>query len=616
MKKELVSLILAGFLLFTLPSVGQNTKYPTKKVNGIEYYIYKVQVSEGLFAIGRKFDLAPDDIAKANPYIKNGLKAGEEILIPVHHSSEKKAQAETKSTPKFIEHKVAKKQTLFAISRLYNVSQEDIVKYNPIVQNGFKEGLILKIPVAVKDTKPAAAKETIQVVAKDTKAAVSKETKPLVAEKAKPAASQLRTHIVKPNETLFSISKRYNVEIKDVVKLNPGAEKTIEVGSELKIPALVTKKTESTKATTTPRLVPDTRLVSSKQPTAKVTEKRTIRLAFLLPFMLNESKRDTKLERFQNFYGGALIAIQQAKQRGISFEIYTFDTEASDERINEILANPELKTVDLIIGPAFTSQVSFVTDFAKENKINTLIPFSSKVTDIDSNPYLFQFNPGIDSEIKYLTELVNGKYKYAHIVFADIQGVSSSDDDKVNADALRKQLQKSKRTFSKLELTSAGNTSFANVLKKTGKNLVIFNTDKYSSAAPYINALKQSAGNADYSILKPYSWKLQTEKMPKSIFISPFMTNQNAESVYMFEQQFDQYYGRDASKDTPRYDLLGYDLTNYFVTLIQRYGNKFGTKISAAGSINGIQSQPLFERSSTGSGFINQRVYVGEDKAQ
>jgi LysM repeat protein len=242
MKKELVSLILAGFLLFTLPSVGQNTKYPTKKVNGIEYYIYTVQVSEGLFAIGRKFDLAPDDIAKANPYIKNGLKAGEEILIPVHHSSEKKAQAETKSTPKFIEHKVAKKQTLFAISRLYNVSQEDIVKYNPIVQNGFKEGLILKIPVAVKDTKPAAAKETIQVVAKDTKAAVSKETKPLVAEKAKPAASQLRTHIVKPNETLFSISKRYNVEIKDVVKLNPGAEKTIEVGSELKIPALVTKK--------------------------------------------------------------------------------------------------------------------------------------------------------------------------------------------------------------------------------------------------------------------------------------------------------------------------------------------------------------------------------------
>jgi len=61
---------------------------------------------------------------------------------------------------------------------------------------------------------------------------------------------------------------------------------------------------------------------------------------------------------------------------------------------------------------------------------------------------------------------------------------------------------------------------------------------------------------------------------------------------------------------------LGYDLTNYFVNLIQRYGNKFGTKISAAGSINGIQSQPLFERSSTDSGFINQRVYLGEDKAQ
>lgn len=616
MKNKLASLILAGFLFLTLPAVGQNTKYPTRKVNGVEYYVYTVQTSEGLFAIGRKFDVAPDDIAKANPTIKNGLKMGEQVLIPVRHSAEKKAQTETKSSPKFIEHKVAKKQTLFAISHKYNVSQEEIIKYNPVVQNGFKEGLVLKIPVAVKDTKPAAAKETIRAVVKDVKPAVVKETKSLVTEKAKPAALPLRTHTVKLNETLFSICKRYNVEIKDVVKLNPGSEKTIEVGTELKIPAATAPKAEAAKVSATPRLATEAKVVSSKQPVLKQAEKKTIRLAFLLPFMLDESKRDAKLDRFQNFYGGALIAIEQAKQKGISFEIFTYDTEASDEKMNEILSNPELKTVDLIIGPAFTSQVPFVTDFAKENKINTLIPFSSKVADIDSNPYLFQFNPGADSETKYLTELLNGKYKNTHVVFANIQGVSSTDDGKTNADVLRKQLLKSKHTFSKLELTSAANANFASVLKKTGKNLIIFNTDKYSSAAPYINALKQSAGNADYSILKPYGWKLQTEKMPKSIFISPFMTNLNAESAYLFEQQFDQYYGRDASKETPRYDLLGYDLTNYFVNLIQRYGNKFGTKISAAGSINGIQSQPLFERSSTDSGFINQRVYLGEDKAQ
>jgi hypothetical protein len=29
-----------------------------------------------------------------------------------------------------------------------------------------------------------------------------------------------------------------------------------------------------------------------------------------------------------------------------------------------------------------------------------------------------------------------------------------------------------------------------------------------------------------------------------------------------------------------------------------------------------IQSEPLFERSSNNSGFINQRVYLGEDKVQ
>jgi hypothetical protein len=86
--------------------------------------------------------------------------------------------------------------------------------------------------------------------------------------------------------------------------------------------------------------------------------------------------------------------------------------------------------------------------------------------------------------------------------------------------------------------------------------------------------------------------------------------------VNNFNQKFDQFYGKDLSNDSPRYDILGYDLTNYFVTLIQKSGSKFGKKISSTSSITGIQSQPIFERSSGNSGFINQRVYLGEDKAQ
>ena len=608
MKKQLISLILVVFLLSTSFLVGQNTNYPTKKVNGIEYYVYTVQVSEGLFAVARKFDTTPDEVSKANPYIKNGLKVGQQILVPVPAKSAKnlKTEAKTKSSPQFIQHKVEKKQTLFAIAHKYNVSQEDLKKYNPEIEKNFKEGLILRIPIAVKPSKPEVANAAPAVV------------KPA---SSTPAAStdskHFTIHIVKQDETLFSICKRYNVEIKDVVKVNPGAETKITAGSELKIPikpiasTIKEQKAESAKI--------QTKTIVEKQVqkpiNSKFVENKVIRIGFLLPFMLDQPA-DPKFDRFINFYSGALLAIEQAKQKGVSFEIYTFDTENSEEKLTEALANPELKSLDLLIGPAFTNQVPLVSSFAKENKINTLIPFTGKVPDIDNNPYLFQFNPGSDTELSYLMDLLSGKYKNMHVVFAQIQGVSSSDEGKLRAEALRKELTKERKTFSTIELSGSTNAGFTSVLKKGQKNLVIFNTDKYATVSQYTSSLNSISANFDITVLEQYSWRNQTEKMPKSIYLSPFTENLNYELVNNFNQKFDQFYGKDLSNDSPRYDILGYDLTNYFVTLIQKSGSKFGKKISSTSSITGIQSQPLFERSSGNSGFINQRVYLGEDKAQ
>jgi len=599
MKKYLVSSIIAAVLLFTFSVFGQNNNYPKRTVNGVECYIYTVQESEGLLAIGRKFEISADEISKANPYIKNGLKVGQQILIPIKKSNTVKNQKTDNKVAKhgFIQHKVEKKQTLFAISHKYNVSQEEIIKYNPQVVNGLHEGSILQIPVA--------AKESIQkVVAKQVN------TKQI------PVANQnYILYEVKPNETLFSICKRHNVEIADVVKLNPGSSSKLAVGTELKIPI---KKEESKKepiasVTNSPLIHSQflENIVSSK-----VNNRKVIRIAFLLPFMLDQSKKDPKLDRFVNFYEGALIAIEQAKQKGVSFEIYTYDTENSEEKINEVLLHDELKSMDLIIGPAFTNHVPFVSDFAKENKVNTLIPFTSKVADIETNPYLFQFNPGSDTELEYTKELLASKYKNMHIVFANLVGVSESDEGKISADAIQQELTRERRTFSKINLSTTGDVNFASVLKKKDKNLIIFNTDKFTSISPYINSLISSSKNFDITLLEQFSWRNQTDKMPKCIYISPFNSDYNEVSMDDFNAEFDQYYGKDTSDDSPRYDILGYDLANYFITFIQRYGSKFENKLSTTSIVTGIQSQPLFERSSKKSGFINQRVYSGEDNAK
>ena len=91
----------------------------------------------------------------------------------------------------FINHKVKKKETLFSLSKKYNLSVNDIKKYNPVLNNTIlKKKMELRIPVFyISDKKIDSLKYHI--------------------------------HSVKVNETLWSISKKYNIEIDSLNYYNP-----------------------------------------------------------------------------------------------------------------------------------------------------------------------------------------------------------------------------------------------------------------------------------------------------------------------------------------------------------------------------------------------------------
>ena len=62
--------------------------------------------------------------------------------------------------------------------------------------------------------------------------------------------------------------------------------------------------------------------------------KETFKVAFLLPFMLNQNSNTSGSERFVEFYTGALLAAYTAKEKGISLEITTYDTEKTVEKLD------------------------------------------------------------------------------------------------------------------------------------------------------------------------------------------------------------------------------------------------------------------------------------------
>jgi LysM repeat protein len=108
-------------------------------------------------------------------------------------------------------HFVKQGETLFAIARVYNLTVDAVFKTNPEARNGISAGDVLKIPV---DEVNEDASEIPQNTQKQ----------------------EYFYHIVKKQETLYGISRKYGVPIDSIKTLNPSLEEYPKTGETLKIP--------------------------------------------------------------------------------------------------------------------------------------------------------------------------------------------------------------------------------------------------------------------------------------------------------------------------------------------------------------------------------------------
>ena len=85
-----------------------------------------------------------------------GTGIAQENIVPVERSTDKIL---LEGKPYYI-HVVKKGQTLFSISRVYQVSQKEISKENPTVAFGLRPGQALKIPIYPEKPEPEMPRET------------------------------------------------------------------------------------------------------------------------------------------------------------------------------------------------------------------------------------------------------------------------------------------------------------------------------------------------------------------------------------------------------------------------------------------------------------------------
>jgi len=215
-------------------SLGQYKDHEVEIVN------HEVQSDDSVRALSKKYSVDPADIYRLNRFAVNGISEGMVLQIPVRKKEsfskqdlpsdklsqevvlinndaeeDKKIAIELEINKEFestsieseavIHHIVEPKETIFGLSKKYHVTVEEIQSVNPkIQQTGLQTGEVIVIPSRVKKDK----KETPVTIVTTNQKLEAKKTEEYI------------QHKVLPKETLFGLSKKYNVSVDEIKEKN------------------------------------------------------------------------------------------------------------------------------------------------------------------------------------------------------------------------------------------------------------------------------------------------------------------------------------------------------------------------------------------------------------
>lgn len=447
-------IIFVGFLSF-----GQLEDVKIESRNGQRVYVHVIQKGNTLWGLYKLYDVSVEKIIETNPGAENGLQEGQVVYIPIPVVTEEKT------------HTVAQGETLYSISRKYDVDVKDLGKWNPGSEQGIKEGEKIKILKSTYITGEKA--ETVTETAPVSTTAPVKVT----------FNDSIVEHTVVQGETLYSISKRYLVSAETIVAFNNKRNNNIKPGEILRIPL---KKERVSKVDV--REVPEKETGRKTDSLLLFKKKDEYHVAVLLPFFLNKGTGYSEgiSNMSAEFLMGAQLAIDSLKKNGLNAKIYVYDTENSQEKIKSILAKPEFSSMDLVIGPLHKTNAPLIADWCLQNKVRMVCPVNVDTKILQNNPYVYTTIGSDITLMKGLAKFMAQKFKGGKIVLIK----PTNPQDSILYQAFRTEYNRLAGVGgTKLIETTPG--SFSGYLSYSGRTALVFPTNDAKSATSFMNELSR-----------------------------------------------------------------------------------------------------------------------------
>jgi LysM repeat protein len=602
-------------------------------ISGVAYFIHLVKKGETAYSISKAYGIKVEELVKENPPALYGLTEGQSLRIPVNSVTESASNPPPQVSKKqrdetnFIYHTLNAGETIYYLSKLYGVSDNEIIQSNPGMDiNKLSVGTEIAIP----RRKFMSDRQKFEIPDK-----------------------KYIYHKVQKGESLSSIAQIYGLTVKELRKENRDL-RFPQVGDYVRIPgskAEVIQEVVVEKKDSVPvAIVEQVKVV--ERPVGYTTFKElsgSLNVAVLLPFYFSEnadrieidSSRMIKGKRvykdikrpddwiypgsidFLEMYEGILLAADTLRSLGLDVNLFAYDIQSDTVEITQLINSGKLENMDLIIGPVYSHNLLKVSDYAREKGIPVVSPvplFNNSV--LTGNPTLFMSYSSIEVAQRALAKKLS-EYSDRNFVFIHADSLGVDEDVKrfksliiteltnwvpYEAIKFRELLFFSRSMFDNDSINRLGHS-----LSSQSENIIII----ASEDAPVISETIMDV----HGLSKRYNVKVfgypvmrDIENLEPHYFFdldmllySPFWIDYTQKDVKQFNSDFRMKFMTQPSEIS--FAWQGYDIAYYFLSGLALHGKEF-IKSPWMHKPDLLHTEYDFVNKSSQDGFENQKLYL------
>ncbi len=597
-----------------------------------EYYMHHVKAGETLFSISQAYQVPVEEIERLNPEVKDGLKAGQVIGIPVVIiqedvetvvPSENVTENEGNVVRLGKNYVVQEGEDLYDIAKKFGIDVADFKAINPGLDNYPSAGTVINVPNIINE-------------------------------------DDYIIHKVEYNERTSSLVKRWRVAESEF------REKNISVGSHVFVNQVVLIPIEKVtvileQAEVEPVNEPET-VEQVEQPTETVPNEVTYfeeeetqeqrecdvddrnaskryKVVLMVPLYLDniggldvDKEQVAKAQKsrsmsFLQFYEGFMMAVERmVDNEGLKLDLTVIDVTDNVVTAQDALETIEDMDIDLIVGPFFSKSFAIIEKYAEEKDIIMVNPLSTRDNVTEGHPNVVKVKAGTSGQIHDIAELVKSRYRDANVFIVSREKMA----DSLFLNALEPQLNKainevvsvpneefleyarseSERlemgekmvptvdvegqvySTNDLKANAEGDVVLHNSVKRYAysemsrlksqlsgvrTNLIVAYGNDNVFATQVLNTLKKEADKKPITLVAVPDWtnfeKLLVDNLlsMNAIYFSDFFVDYRDDDVERFVLRFRRNY----KCEPQEYAFEGYDVAWYFLHALMRYGNDF-----------------------------------------